>query len=83
MFFFKYQVILKMEKIFMQDEQTKPLKKSENIKKVQKYIEKYLDDLMFHFDLSERELSLILNQISRNINKKNTTKKWWHFFKLK
>ena len=31
-----------MEKIFMQDEQTKPLKKSENMKKVKKYIEKYL-----------------------------------------
>lgn len=72
-----------MEKIFMQDEQIKPLKKSENVKKVQKYVEKYLDDLMFHFDLDERELSLILNQISRNINKKNTTKKWWHFFLLK
>lgn len=72
-----------MENFFMQDEQIKPLKKSENIKKIQKYIEKYLDDLMFHFDLDERELSLILNQISRNINKKNTTKKWWNFFLIK
>lgn len=67
----------------MQDEQIKSHKKTENIKKVQKYIEKYLDDLMFHFDLKEHELSLILNQISRNMDKKNTTKKWWHFFKLK
>lgn len=72
-----------MEKIFMQDEQTKPLKKSENMKKVQKYIEKYLDDLMFHFDLNEQELCLILNNESKNRNKKNTTKKWWNFFKMK
>ena len=72
-----------MEKIFMQDEQTKPLKKSENIKKVQKYIEKYLDDLRFHFDLSEQELYLILNNVSKNRNRKNTTKKWWNFFKMK
>ena len=62
-----------MDKIFMQDEQTKPLKKSENLKKVQKYIEKYLDDLMFHFDLSEQELCLILNNEIKNRNKKNTT----------
>ncbi len=67
----------------MQDEQLKPLKKCENSKKVLKYIEKYLNDLMFHFDINERELSLLLNQISRNLNKKNTTKKWWHFFKIK
>ncbi len=72
-----------MEKIFMQDEQTKPLKKSENMKKVQKYIEKYLDDLMFHFDLNEQELCLILNNESKNRNRKNTTKKWWNFFKMK
>lgn len=72
-----------MEKIFMQDEQTKPLKKSENLKKVKKYIEKYLDDLMFHFDLSEQELCLILNNEIKNRNKKNTTKKWWKFFKMK
>ena len=69
-----------MEKIFMQDEQIKPLKKSENVKKVQKYVEKYLDDLMFHFDLDERELSLILNQISRNINKKIQQKNGGIFF---
>ena len=67
----------------MQDEQTKPLKKSENLKKVQKYIEKYLNDLMFHFDLDEKELSTILSHLSRNMHKKNTAKKWWQFFKIK
>ncbi|UKI41520.1 MAG: hypothetical protein L6V95_00090 [Candidatus Melainabacteria bacterium] len=61
----------------------KTFKKSENMKKVQKYIEKYLDDLMFHFDLNEQELCLILNNESKNRNRKNTTKKWWNFFKMK
>ena len=37
----------------MQDEQTKPLKKSENMKKVQKYIEKYLDDPQKYLEVND------------------------------
>ena len=51
--------------------------KKENCKKAEFYIKKYLSEISVHFNLEMYEIKKILNKI---IRKKDTSKKWWHFF---
>ena len=51
--------------------------KKENYKKAEFYINKYLGEISVHFNLEMYEIKKILAGI---IKKKDTSKKWWHFF---
>ena len=51
--------------------------KKENYRKAEFYIKKYLGEISVHFNLEMWEIKKILHKI---IRKKDTSKKWWHFF---
>lgn len=51
--------------------------KKENYKKAEFYIKKYLGEISLHFNLEMYEIKKILIKI---IKRKDTSKKWWHFF---
>lgn len=54
-------------------------KKDSNSKVAEKYIDKYLNDLQNHFNLSDTHLVNILNNCISSLKRKEVKKKWWHF----
>ena len=55
---------------------------SENTKKAEKYIFKYLKELKFHLSLSDNQIIHILSSITRKMKKTSRNEIWWkNFFK--
>ena len=52
-------------------------KESENSKKAEKYIFKYLNELKIHFNLSDNQIIKILNSIVLKLKKKSNNQNWW------
>ena len=50
---------------------------SENTKKAEKYIYKYLNELKIHFNLSDAQLLRIVNSINRKLKKDSINSFWW------
>lgn len=53
---------------------------SENTKRAEKYICKYLNELKIHFNLSDQQTIRILNSISQKLKKKSKGQAWWNVF---
>lgn len=51
---------------------------SENTKKAEKYICKYLNELKIHFNLSDHQILRILSSLTQKIKKNSKEKAWWN-----
>lgn len=53
----------------------------DNIKKAEKYLLKYCDELKRHLELTDEQIIKVSKNAYWQLLAKNTTKKWWNFFK--
>ena len=58
-------------------------KKENNSKKAEKYILKYLNDLQYHFNLTNEQILTITKNCIFKLKKKHPPKNWWQKIKIK
>jgi len=55
-------------------------KTDDSPKIAEKHVSKYIYDLQRHFSLSDSQTIQVLNSCIFFLKKRDTGKKWWHFF---